>query len=327
VILLKLDFFNNLADGTKSHSFTLQFIDELTEYLNNIKENITEKQIKQDLTDFLCTNELIAKNKISYTFLSDFYEKRNDILKEYSNSRNIYYVSWNNNIDDKYEAKNIYKINEYFNGNIVSTFHLSGKDLPKLVQEGMILEKSGNKYIIDTKSTNAISKKLKEASKEIVNLQENHMKQYRTENDLYVVVEKCLNSAYLQNINTNIVFEETSFSDDVFNLLHNDVVVSFKDGKYVYEDEITRDWMNSFISIDEHNEVLQKLMAEPNFSKIDFENTIFSIISRENNYTLLSYGESQKNILKVPNKLISYWVDDNSILYYDKEDKLFYKQV
>ncbi|MCI8621925.1 MAG: hypothetical protein HFJ50_09850 [Clostridia bacterium] len=324
---MKLDFFNNLADGTKSHSFTLQFIDELTEYLNNIKENITEKQIKQDLTDFLCTNELIAKNKISYTFLSDFYEKRNDILKEYSNSRNIYYVSWNNNIDDKYEAKNIYKINEYFNGNIVSTFHLSGKDLPKLVQEGMILEKSGNKYIIDTKSTNAISKKLKEASKEIVNLQENHMKQYRTENDLYVVVEKCLNSAYLQNINTNIVFEETSFSDDVFNLLHNDVVVSFKDGKYVYEDEITRDWMNSFISIDEHNEVLQKLMAEPNFSKIDFENTIFSIISRENNYTLLSYGESQKNILKVPNKLISYWVDDNSILYYDKEDKLFYKQV
>ena len=324
---MKLDFFNNLADGTKSHSFTLQFIDELTEYLNNIKENITEKQIKQDLTGFLCTNELIAKNKISYTFLSDFYEKRNDILKEYSNSRNIYYVSWNNNIDDKYEAKNIYKINEYFNGNIVSTFHLSGKDLPKLVQEGMILEKSGNKYIIDTKLTNAISKKLKEASKEIVNLQENHMKQYRTENDLYVVVEKCLNSAYLQNINTNIVFEETSFSDDVFNLLHNDVVVSFKDGKYVYEDEITRDWMNSFISIDEHNEVLQKLMAEPNFSKIDFENTIFSIISRENNYTLLSYGESQKNILKVPNKLISYWVDDNSILYYDKEDKLFYKQV
>ena len=308
-------------------SFTLQFIDELTEYLNNIKENITEKQITQDLTDFLSTDELISKNKISYTFLSDFYEKRNDILKEYSNSKNIYYVSWNNNIDDKYEAKNIYKINEYFNGNIVSTFHLSGKDLPKLVQEGMILEKSGNKYIIDTKSTNAISKKLKEATKEIVNMQENHMKQYRTENDLYVVVEKCLNSAYLQNINTNIVFEETSFSDDVFNLLHNDVVVSFKDGKYVYEDKITRDWTNSFISIDEHNEALQELMAEPNFSKIDFATTTFSIASHDNNYTFLSYGESQKDILKVPNKLISYWVDDNSILYYDKEDKLFYKQV
>ena len=321
---MNLDFFNNLAGGAKSHSSTLQFIDELTEYLNNIKENITEKQIKQDLTDFLCTDELIAKNKISSTFLGDFYEKRNDILKEYSDNKNIYYVSWNNNIDDKYDEKNIYKINEYSNGNIISTFHLSGKDLPKIVQEGMILEKLRNTYIIDAKSTNAISKKLQEATKEIVNLQENHMKQYRTENDLYVVVEKCLNSAYLQNINTNIVFEETYFSDDVFNLLHNDIVVSFKDGKYVYEDEITRDWMNSFISIDEHNEALQELMAEPNFSKIDFENTIFSITSRDNNYTLLSYGESQKYILKVPNKLISYWVDDNSILYYDKDDKLFY---
>lgn len=324
---MNLDFFNNLSDGAKSHSFTLQFIDELTEYLNNIKENITENQIKQDLTDFLCTDELISKNKISYTFLGDFYEKRNDILKEYSNNKNIYCISWNNNIDDKYDEKNIYKINEYYNGNMVSTFHLSGKNLPKIVQKGMILEKLNNKYIIDTKSTNAISKKLQEATKEIVNLQESYMKQYRTENDLYVVVEKCLNSAYLQNVNTNIIFEETSFSDDVFNLLYNDVVVSFKDGKYVYEDEITRDWMNSFISIDEHNESLQELMAEPNFSKIDFEATTFIITSRDNNYTILSYGKDNEDILKVPNKLISYWVDDNSILYYDKEDKLFYKQV
>lgn len=324
---MNLDFFNNLADGSKSHSFTLQFIDELTEYLNNIKENITEKQIKQDLTDFLCTDELISKNKISYTFLGDFYEKRSDILKEYSNNKNIYYVSWNNNIDDKYDEKNIYKINEYYNGNMVSTFHLSGKNLPKIVQEGMILEKLNNKYIIDTKSTNAISKKLQEATKEIVDLQESYMKQYRTENDLYVVVERGLNSAYLQNVNTNIVFEETSFSDDVFNLLHNDVVVSFKDGKYVYEAEITRDWMNSFISIDEHNEALQELIAEPNFSKIDFEATTFIITSRDNDYTILSYGKSNEDILKVPNKLISYWVDDNSILYYDKEDKFFYKQV
>ncbi len=324
---MNLDFFNNLSNDVKSHSFTLQFIDELTEYLNNIKENITEKQIKQDLADFLSIDELISKKKISHTFLGDFYEKRNDILKEYSNNKNIYYVSWNNNIDDKYNENNIYTIDEYFNGNVVSTFHLSGKYLPKIVQEGMVLEKVGNKYIIDTKSTNTISQEFQKATKEIVNLQENHMKQYRTENDLYVVVERGLNSAYLQNVNTNIVFEETNFSDDVFNLLHNDVVVSFKDGEYVYEDKITGDWMKSFISINEHNEALQELMNEPNFSKIDFSNTTFGITSRDNNYTILSYGESKQDILKVPNKLISYWVDDNSILYYDKDDKFFYKQV
>lgn len=246
---MNLNFFNDLTNCAKSHSFTLQFIDELTEYLNNIKENITEKQFKQDLSDFLSTDELISKNRISYTFLGNFYEKCNDILKEYSSNKNIYYVSRNNNIDDKYDEKNIYTIDEYSNGNMLSTFHVSGKNLPKIVQEGMILEKIGDKYLIDTKSTNTIFQKFLRATKEIVNLQENYMKQYRTENALYIVVEKCLNSAYLQNADTNIIFEETNFSNDLFNSLHNDAVISFKAGKYHYEDEITEEWMNSFISI------------------------------------------------------------------------------
>lgn len=125
MILLNLDFFNNLVNDVKSNSFTLQFINELTKYLNNTKGNIADKQIMQ----------------------------KNDIEK------------------------------------------------------------------------------------------------YRKEDNLYIVVEKCLNSAYLQDVNTDMIFEETSFSDDLFDLLHNDVVVRFKDGQYVYENEITNEWLNSFISI------------------------------------------------------------------------------
>ncbi len=198
---MNLDFFNNLVNDVKSNSFTLQFINELTKYLNNTKENIADKQIMQ----------------------------KNDIEK------------------------------------------------------------------------------------------------YRKEDNLYIVVEKCLNSAYLQDVNTDMIFEETSFSDDLFDLLHNDVVVRFKDGQYVYENEITNEWLNSFISIEEHNYALQELMCEPNFSKIDFANTTFSIDSRDDSYTILKYGESNQNTLKVPNKLIDYWVNDNSILGYDEENNFFHK--
>ncbi len=319
---MNLDFFNNLTDNVKEHSFTLQFINELTEHLNNIKQNIN-----QDLTNFLSTDELISKYKISHTFLGNFYEKCNEILKEYSNQNRIYYVSWNNNTHDKYDAKNIYTVKEYSNEDTISNFNLYGKDLPKNVQEGMILKKIGDKYLIDTKSTNDIFRKFQEIAKEIVNLQENSLKKYRIENDLYVVVERCSNSAYLQNVNTNIIFEEANFSNDVFNLLCNDAVVRFKDGKYVYEDDITKQLLSSFISTDEHNEALQELMSEPNFSKIDFKNTTFYIISYGENYTILSSSEDNKNILKVPNKLIDYWADDSSVLYYDTEDKFFYKQI
>ena len=45
------------------------------------------------------------------------------------------------------------------------------------------------------------------------------------------------------------------------------------------------------------------------------ENITFSIVSREDDYTFLSYGINNENILKIPNKLISYWA--YNILYYD----------
>lgn len=198
---MNLDFFTNLVNDVKSHSFTSQFIDELTKYLNNIKGNIDE-------------NQMMPKNDIE---------------------------------------------------------------------------------------------------------------KYRKEDNLYVVVEKGLNSVYLQDVNTDIIFEETLFSDDLFDLLHNDIVVRFKDGMYIYENDITNKWMDSFISTEEHNQLLTELMCEPNFSEIDFESTTFNITSHNDNYTFLSYGKSHQDTLKVPNKLIDYWADNNSILYYDKEDNLFHK--
>lgn len=153
----------------------------------------------------------------------------------------------------------------------------------------------------------------------------NDIAKYRKEDSLYIVVEKGLNSAYLQDVNTDIIFEETLFSNDLFNLLHNDVVVRFKDGRYLYENDITNKWMDSFISTEEHNQLLTELMCEPNFSEIDIESTTFNITSRDGNYTILSYGESHQDTIKVPNKLIDYWANDNSTLYYDKEDNLFHK--
>jgi len=125
---LNLDLFNKFANEVKEHSFTLKFIDELTTYLNNTKKDIIEKQINQDLAVFLSTDELISKYKISSTRMGDFFQKCNEILEKYSktldNQENIYYVSWNNNIDDKYTIDNIYTINQYSKGKYITDFKL-----------------------------------------------------------------------------------------------------------------------------------------------------------------------------------------------------------
>lgn len=247
---MNLDFFNNLFTNDKEHSFSLRFIDELTEYLNSIKEDVIEKQINNELANFSDTHELISKYRLSYTFLSDFYQRCGEVLNEYSNSldndKNIYYVSWNNNIKNKYDVNSIYSIKEYSNGNNVAKFNLYGKCLPKYTKEGMLLKKNGNKYEIDIQATKDIFNKFQAIAEEIASIQEESIKKYRKENSLYVVVERCLNSAYLQDMDTNIVFEEVNFPKDVVDLLCNDSIVRFKNGKYVYEKELTDDLFNSF---------------------------------------------------------------------------------
>lgn len=127
---MNLDFFNHLTNDVKDHSIALKFIDELTEYLNNIKKDILKPQ---DLAEFLNTNELMSKYKISATNKWDFYKKQNEILKEYSKTlgeeQSIFYVSWNNNINDKYNKENIYTINQYTQGKLTTQIYITRQRL------------------------------------------------------------------------------------------------------------------------------------------------------------------------------------------------------
>lgn len=126
---MNLDLFNHFTHDEKEHSFTLKFIDELTEYLNHLKDDILKEQVSHDLSGFLTDDELMSKYKISSTLRSDFYQKRNEILEDYSKTleddKSIYYVSWNNNLHNKYDENNIYTIDEYLHGKLVKEIHVS----------------------------------------------------------------------------------------------------------------------------------------------------------------------------------------------------------
>lgn len=132
---MNLDLFNNFINDVKEHSFTLNFINELTEYLSSVKQDILKKQ---DLPEFLSTDKLIEKYKISNAFSEKFYQMCDEILNNYaknlSNSESIYYVSWNSNIHNEYAKNNIYTIKQY-SSEKVSDFRMLGRDLPENIQK------------------------------------------------------------------------------------------------------------------------------------------------------------------------------------------------
>lgn len=69
------------------------------------------------------------------------------------------------------------------------------------------------------------------------NIKNNNLKQ---ENCIYQVVEMGTDGAYLQNTSNNKISKETDISKEVLNKIGNDSVLIYKNGKYIVEEELTR---------------------------------------------------------------------------------------
>lgn len=84
------------------------------------------------------------------------------------------------------------------------------------------------------------------------NTNSNELNEFRKENELYQVVDFSSKGVYLQNMNTNKVFEETNISQDLKNKIGNDYILRYKNGEYIFEEKLTDDFMNGLTDIQEY---------------------------------------------------------------------------
>ena len=76
--------------------------------------------------------------------------------------------------------------------------------------------------------------------------------EFRKENELYQVVDFSSKGVYLQNMSTNKVFEETNIPQELKNQIGNDYILRYKNGEYIFEEQLTDDFMNGLIDIKEY---------------------------------------------------------------------------
>ena len=77
------------------------------------------------------------------------------------------------------------------------------------------------------------------------------LEQNREENCLYQVVDFSAKGVYLLNKNTNKIFEETEIPQELKNQIQNDSILRYKNGEYVYEEELTEEFFNNLEDIDQ----------------------------------------------------------------------------
>lgn len=156
-----------------------------------------------------------------------------------------------------------------------------------------------------------LSNHLEKANEKGENQTNSH--QNNKQENLYQVVDFSANGVFLQNTNNNKIFEETNMPQEIMDKIGNDYILSYENGTYNIEEEITEDFMNSMVGIQEYEKIKQDFINESNILEID-PNTHYKVQTRDKDYTMLSYGEN--NTLKVPNELIPYFTNEQTILNY-----------
>lgn len=71
------------------------------------------------------------------------------------------------------------------------------------------------------------------------NNQEEKLDDFREEGGLYQVVDLSSKGAFLQNMRSNVILEETNIPEDLKNIISNDYILRYKDGTYIWEEELT----------------------------------------------------------------------------------------
>ncbi len=156
-----------------------------------------------------------------------------------------------------------------------------------------------------------LSNHLEKANEKGENQTNSH--QNNKQENLYQVVDFSANGVFLQNTNNNKIFEETNMPQEIMDKIGNDYILSYENGTYNIEEEITEDFMNSMVGIQEYEKIKQDFINESNILEID-PNTHYKVQTRNKDYTMLSYGEN--STLKVPNELIPYFTNEQTILNY-----------
>ena len=166
-----------------------------------------------------------------------------------------------------------------------------------------------------TELSNYLEKNIGEGVNQLKNQENNKINAYREENCLYQVVDFSSDGVFLQNTNNNVIFEETKISQELKDKIGNDYILRYKDGKYIYEEGLTEDFMNSMVGVQEYQKIKEEFIQESNILEID-SNTKYSVQSKDKDYTILNYGENKKETIKVPNALIPYFTNEQTTLCY-----------
>lgn len=236
---MKLDLVNEVFNNLKENKFVQNFINELSNYLeNNQKNNLTFKNEGIPIIE-----DILSKDNLTTGNQNSIICKENDVILKYANQNfnndSMYFVKdskkayW---LDNKEQYnKDVYTVLKVKNDEI-EEIEINKKDMPKDIGVNNVFRIENGNYVLDSIATEELQEEITNMAKEIINKQNVNLEKYRKEGHLYVVTEELGNNRFLCDLTekSKIEFEEVNIPKDLLNKATEGIVLKYTNGKYEY---------------------------------------------------------------------------------------------
>ena len=232
---MSLNLINELFNNVKENKLVKNFMDELSNYLeNNVAQNSNLSNENYKYNNLNSENLTLYNTKIIAKIRDEMLIQRNNILQNYAkntqDAEEMYYI-YNTNQKDTY---NLCICNEE-NSHEVITKKI--EELPEGSKLGSIIKKKDNNFVLDTEATKTINKEINTMIQDKIKEQKEFLDSKRIEGHIYEVGEKYLGRIWLYDLNNKVGggiegIEEIEFPKELYNTAKEGDLFIYKNGEY-----------------------------------------------------------------------------------------------
>lgn len=229
---MNLDLVNNVFNNLKDNKFVQNFINELSNYLENNNSN----NIEYKWNNLISEDLILYDNKIISKFKNEMLILRNNILQKYADDTkelgDMYYIY--NTSENEKNAYNICIYNQNTNNKIITK---EIEKLPEGATLGSVLRKLNEKFILDTEAAKKVAQEINIMIKEKIEEQNKYLDSKRIDGHIYEVGEKYSERIWLYDLEKDTKggiegIEEIKFPKNLYENAKTGDLFIYKNGEY-----------------------------------------------------------------------------------------------
>lgn len=233
---MNLDIVNELFNNLKESKFVKNFMEELSNYLeNNINNDSKNLNIDYEFQDLMAEDLTLYNKKVITKFRDEMLIERNNILQNYANKTKekgeMYYIYGES--ENKNNAYNLYNCTN--GGKEIITKSI--EELPTGSNLGTVLRKKDNNFVLDNEDTKEIVKEIDTMIKEKIEEQNEFLQSKRIEGHVYEIGEKNSGRMWLYDQNSDNKkaiegIEEIEIPKELYEETKEGDLIIYHNGKY-----------------------------------------------------------------------------------------------